>query len=345
MIIARAPLRISFGGGGTDLAAYYERYGGMVVSTSINKYVYSVTTKNFDTHFQVISADYQSVISLPSDSRATGSGELQVPRAVYDYFGKAIPVNVFLASEVPPGTGLGSSGATCVNLCTVFGTLSGQSRTQAQVAELAYEIEVDHLHASVGKQDQYASAIGGLNCFHFDADGVRVTPLQMRASTIRTLEQRLMLFYTGCTRSANQILERQRDATARNEGAILNQLHDIKNLAGLMKETLEADKLDDFAELLHQSWLTKRSLVTGISNGFIDTCYADALKAGALGGKIAGAGGGGFLLLYCHEDAQQNVRTVLEAHGMREVHFAFDFEGARILMHTMQFGSPLDWRR
>jgi D-glycero-alpha-D-manno-heptose-7-phosphate kinase len=264
---------------------------------------------------------------------------------VYDYFGKAIPINVFLASEVPPGTGLGSSGATCVNLCTVFGTLSGESRSKAEIAELAYSIEVDRLHASVGKQDQYASAIGGLNCIHFDKDGVRITPLQMSAPSIRTLEQRLMLFYTGCTRSANQILERQRDATARNDGAVLSQLHEIKTLAGLMKETLEADKLDDFAELLHQSWLAKRTLVSGISNTFIDECYAEALNAGARGGKIAGAGGGGFLLVYCHEDAQAAVNAALEARGMRQVHFAFDFEGARVLLHTMHVGSPLDWRR
>jgi D-glycero-alpha-D-manno-heptose-7-phosphate kinase len=344
VIIARAPLRISFGGGGTDLSAYYSRYGGMVISTSINKYVYSVVTRNFDTNFQVISADYQSVINLPSDGRAAGSGELQLPREVYDHFGKSIPVNVFMASEVPPGTGLGSSGATCVNLCMVFGMLAGQSRSAVDMAELAYSIEVDRMHASVGKQDQYASAVGGLNCIQFSSDGVTITPLRMSANGIRTLERRLMLFYTGGTRRANEILERQKVATERSEGRTLEGLHEIKNLAGLMRETMEADDLDGFAELLHQSWVIKRALVSGISTGKIDTAYDAAIAAGAKGGKIAGAGGGGFLMVYCHEEAQAAVRQALEPQGLREVHFAFEWEGARILLNTPLGASPLGWR-
>ncbi|MBC8077647.1 MAG: GHMP kinase [Chloroflexales bacterium] len=344
MIIARAPLRISFGGGGTDLAAYYNRYGGMVISTSINKYVYSVITRNFDPNFQVISADYQSVINLPSDGRAAGPGELQVPRAIYDYFGKSLPVNVFLASEVPPGTGLGSSGATCVNLCMVFGLLSGEHRSAAQVAELAYMIEVERLGASVGKQDQYASAVGGLNCITFSEAGVQVAPLRLGAASMRRLERRLMLFYTGGTRRANDILERQRGATERNDPLVIERLHAIKQMAGHMKEALEADDLDAFAELLHQSWLAKRALVPGISNGLIDECYDAALAAGAQGGKIAGAGGGGFLLLYCQEAAQPAVRAALEARSLRQVHFAFEFEGARVLLHTSLSDSPFGGR-
>ena len=284
------------------------------------------------------------MINLPSDGRATGPGELQVPRAIYDHFARSIPVNVFLASEVPPGTGLGSSGATCVNLCMVFGLLSGEHRSPAQIAELAYTIEVERLGAAVGKQDQYASAVGGLNSITFNEEGVHVAPLRVGAPSLRRLERRLMLFYTGGTRRANDILERQRSATERLEPAVLERLHPIKQLAGHMKEALEADDLDSFATLLHESWLTKHALVPGISNNAIDDAYEAARGAGAAGGKIAGAGGGGFLLLYCHEEFQPRVRAALEARALRQVHFAFEFEGARVLLHTSLSDSPFGTR-
>lgn len=345
MLIARSPVRISFGGGGTDLAAYYTRFGGMVVSASINKYIYAIVTKNFDTTFQVISADYRSILKVPIDGSAyeNNSLEMRLTEVIYEQFNLRMPVNVFIASEVPPGTGLGSSSVTSVTLCNVFSTLTGQSMSKAQLAEAAYEIETERLEAPIGKQDQYASAFGGLNCFEFSAEGVKVSPLKMSAAGIRSLERRLMLFYTGATRQARDILHEQRSASEQRSGRTVEALHQIKALGWQIKAALEDGRLDDFGALLDESWQHKKQLASGISNPFIDQAYGEARHQGAVGGKITGAGGGGFLMLYCPEDRQSAVRVALERLGLQQVRFAFDFEGTRVLLHTALLNSPYDW--
>jgi D-glycero-alpha-D-manno-heptose-7-phosphate kinase len=345
VLIARSPVRISFGGGGTDLAAYYERYGGMVVSASVNKYIYGIVTKNFDTTFQVISADYRTVLNLPTDGRAYSNNnlELRLSQTIYEYFDLRTPVNVFIASEVPPGTGLGSSSTTSVTLCNIFSTLKGEMMSKQKLAEAAYDIEARRLEAPIGKQDQYAAAFGGLNCFEFSADGVRVTPLKMNAAHIRTLERRIMLFYTGATRQAREILAEQREKSEQRSGRTIDALHQIKALGWQIKEAIENGQLDDFGAMLHESWEHKKQLASGVTNSFIDQSYDAARAAGAIGGKITGAGGGGFLMLYCHEDHQDAVRTSLEALGLRQIRCAFDFEGTRVLMHTTMLNSPYNW--
>jgi D-glycero-alpha-D-manno-heptose-7-phosphate kinase len=346
VLIARAPVRISFGGGGTDLAAYYARYGGMVVSASINKYIYGIVTKNFDTTFQVISADYRTVLNMPTDgqSASTSSNEMRLAQSVYEYFQMNLPVNVFIASEVPPGTGLGSSGTTCALLCSIFSALSGRSMTKHQIAESAYEIETQRLEAPVGKQDQYAAAFGGLNCIEFQEDGVTVTPLALNASTVRRLERRLMLFFTGSTRQARKILHEQRQASEQSGGRTVEALHRIKDLGWQIKAAIEEGRLDDFGAMLDESWQHKKSLAQGVTNAFIDTAYGAAREQGAIGGKITGAGGGGFLMLYCPEDRQEAVRVALSDLGLQQIRCAFEFEGARVLLHTTLLSSPLDWQ-
>lgn len=346
MLIARSPVRISFGGGGTDLAAYYTHFGGMVVSASINKYIYGIVSKNFDTTFQVISADYRnSILHMPTDGRAynTSSLELRLCQVVYEHFNMRVPINVFIASEVPPGTGLGSSSTTAVTLCTIFSTLNGQNMTKPQLAETAYMIETERLEAPIGKQDQYAAAFGGLNCFEFTAEGVRATPLKMSTTTIRLLERRLMLFYTGATRQAREILSEQRSASTQRSGRTIEALHHIKELGWKIKAVLENGQLDDFGALLDESWQHKKQLASGVSNSFIDEAYALARKNGAIGGKITGAGGGGFLMLYCPEEHQEAVHAALEHHGLQQVHFAFEFEGTRVLLHTNLLNSSYNW--
>lgn len=345
MLIARSPVRISFGGGGTDLAAYYARYGGMVVSASVNKYIYGIVTKNFDTTFQVISADYRTVLSVPTDGRAytNNSLELRLSEVIYEYFNLRMPVNVFIASEVPPGTGLGSSSTTSVTLCNIFSTLMGQSMSKQQLAESAYEIETKRLEAPIGKQDQYAAAFGGLNCFEFSEEGVRVTPLKMNTTTIRSLERRIMLFYTGATRQAREILHEQREKSEQRSGRTIEALHQIKALGWQIKDAIEAGRLDDFGAMLDESWQHKKQLASGVTNSFIDEAYAQARQNGAIGGKITGAGGGGFLMLYCNEDHQDAVRTALEQLGLRQIRCAFEFEGTRVLMHTNLLNSPYNW--
>lgn len=345
MLIARTPVRISFGGGGTDLAAYYQQFGGMVVSASINKYIYGIVTKNFDTTFQVISADYRTILKMPTDGRAyeSNSLELRLCQVIYEHFTMRMPVNVFIASEVPPGTGLGSSSATSVTLCNIFSTLSGQAMSKQQLAETAYEIETGRLEAPIGKQDQYAAAFGGLNCFEFTADGVRVTPLRMNGSTIRSLERHLMLFYTGATRQARDILHEQKQQSERKSGKTIEALHQIKALGWQIKDAIEQGRMADFGALLDESWQQKKQLASGITNALIDRAYDSARTNGAYGGKITGAGGGGFLMLCCPEEHQEAVRVSLEGLGLQQVRCAFDFEGSRVLMHTGLLHNSPDW--
>jgi D-glycero-alpha-D-manno-heptose-7-phosphate kinase len=345
VLIARSPVRISFGGGGTDLAAYYARFGGMVVSATINKYIYGIVSKNFDTTFQVISADYRTILSVPVEGQAYASGgvELRLCQVIHEHFNVHMPVNVFIASEVPPGTGLGSSSTLSVTLCNIFSTLTGQTMGRPQLAETAYQIETERLSAPIGKQDQYAAAFGGLNCFEFDEDGVRVTPLKMATTTIRGLERRLMLFYTGATRQAREILHEQRSASEQRSGRTVEALHQIKALGWQIKEAIEQGRLDDFGALLDESWQHKKQLASGVSNSFIDDAYAQAQRNGALGGKITGAGGGGFLMLYCPEDRQADVRGALESLGLQQMRCAFEFEGTRVLLHTNMLNSQYNW--
>jgi D-glycero-alpha-D-manno-heptose-7-phosphate kinase len=345
MLIARSPVRISFGGGGTDLAAYYERFGGMVVSATINKYIYGIVSKNFDTTFQVISADYRTILSMPTEGppHASSGIELKLCRVIYEHFNVRMPLNVFIASEVPPGTGLGSSSTTSVTLCNIFSTLIGQIMSKAELAETAYAIETQRMEAPIGKQDQYAAAVGGLNCFEFTESGVRITPLRMRATTIRALERRLMLFYTGATRQAREILQEQRARSEQSSGRTIDALHQIKALGWRIKDALEAGELDTFGELLDESWQHKKQLANNVSTPFIDEVYAQARKHGALGGKITGAGGGGFLMLYCPEDRQADVRVALESRGLQQMRCAFEFEGSRVLLHTNLLNPAYNW--
>jgi len=347
VLIARAPVRLGFGGGGTDLAAYYMRHGGMVVSATINKYIYGIVTKNFDTTFQAISADYRSsVLTMPTAEGAAApadAGEMRLAKAVYEQFGLRLPVNIFIASEVPPGTGLGSSGAAAAMLCVVCSALANEGMSKQAIAEAAYRIETERLGAPVGKQDQYAAAFGGLNCFEFGPDGVTICPLRISGSTVRKLERRLMLFYTGATRQARTILQEQRDNSERSGGRTVEALHQIKALGWQIKAALEAGQLDDFGALLDESWRHKKSLASGVSTPFIDAAYAAAREQGAGGGKITGAGGGGFLMLYCHEEHQEGVRAALADLGLQQVRCAFEFEGARLLLHTTMLNAPLDW--
>lgn len=318
----------------------------MVVSATINKYIYGIVTKNFDTNFQVISADYRTVLNIPIDGHANNESiELKLCQVIYEYFNLHTPLNVFIASEVPPGTGLGSSSTMSVTLCNIFTTLMGESMNKAQLAETAYEIETQRMGAPIGKQDQYAAAFGGLNCFEFNEGGVRITPLNMTPATIRSLERQIMLFYTGATRQARAILDEQRTASEQRSSRTVAALHHIKQLGWQIKHALEHGQLSDFGALLDESWQHKKMLANGVTNDFIDEAYRQARQHGATGGKITGAGGGGFLMLHCSEDRQEEVHQALQRHGLQRVRCAFEFEGTRVLLHTHQLNSSLDWNK
>ncbi len=337
MLIARAPMRISFGGGGTDLEAYYARYGGVVVSTAINKYFYAIITTNDADDLQVISADYRSLFRHSPYDDLFWNGDLALPKAVLHHFGIRRGINLFVASEVPPGTGLGSSSAAAVTLVRALSTLTEKPMTKPQIAELASSIEITKMGMPIGKQDQYASAFGGMNKITFTSEGVTVEPLAIEPTVRQTLERRLMLFFTGSSRESTSILKHQRQSTENKDEQVLQALHNIKQVALDIQVCLERGDLDGFAHLLHYSWLEKRRLAPNLSTSFIDEWYELARHYGASAGKITGAGGGGFLLLYCQEEAQETVTHVLEERGLKRMNFHFDQKGASVVMNVASF--------
>ena len=337
MLIARAPMRISFGGGGTDLEAYYAKYGGLVISSAINKYFYAIITTDESDDLQVISADYRSLFRHSPYNDLFWDGDLALPKALLHHFGIRRGLNLFVASEVPPGTGLGSSSAAAVTMVRAISTLVEQPMTRQQVAELASYIEISKMGMPIGKQDQYASAFGGLNKITFSSQGVTVEPLNIAPDVRETLGLRLMLFFTGSSRESTSILKHQRKSTEDQDDSVLQALHNIKQVAIDVQACLERGDLDEFARLLDYSWQEKRRLAPGLSTGFIDECYNLALQNGASAGKITGAGGGGFLMLYCHEDAQDAVTSALEDRGLKRMNFRFDNQGATVVLNVASF--------
>ena len=337
MLIARAPMRISLGGGGTDLEAYYANYGGLVISTAINKYFYAILTTDESDDLQVISADYRSLFRHSPYNDLFWNGDLALPKAVLHHFGIRRGINLFVASEVPPGTGLGSSSAAAVTMVRAISTLMEQPMTRQQVAELASYIEITKMGMPIGKQDQYASAFGGFNTITFSSQGVTVEPLPIAPEVRQTLERRLLLFFTGSSRDSTSILKHQQKSTQDQDDTVLQALHNIKRVASEVQSCLEQGDLDEFARVLDYSWQEKRRLAPGLSTGFIDDCYDLALQQGATGGKITGAGGGGFLLLYCEEQAQESVTRALEERGLKRMNFHFDQQGATVVLNVASF--------
>lgn len=336
MLITRAPVRISFGGGGTDLEAYYGQYGGMVVSAAIDKYFYTIISNGREEDgVQIISSDYHTFFRHDPGQRFFWNGDLQLPRAVLHHSGVTQGYSLFLASEVPPGTGLGSSGSVAVTLVRAVSALTDQALSRHEIAEQAAFIEIEKLGMPVGKQDQYAAAFGGLNVIHFEPDGVTVEPLKMDRETGRRFERSLLLFFTGSTRESSKILQQQKDASESNQTRVINALHAIKDLALETREVLEAGDLDRFGALLHEAWEQKKQLARNVTNPRIDRCYELARRNGALGGKITGAGGGGFLMLYCPPERHGDVTGALEQEGLVRMDFGFDYRGVSVLLNTL----------
>lgn len=335
MLIVRSPVRISFGGGGTDLPAYYQQYGGAVLSTAINKYFYTIVGRRIDQCIQIISSDlrvcerWRDFASL--DIQGTG---LEIPVAVLKNLNSEIYADLFLASEIPPGTGLGSSASVCVNVLKTLTTYLRTPLSKVELAERAFNIARNVLHHHVGKQDEYAAALGGLNFIEFLPNGsTQIESLDLSPPVLSEFQNSLLLFFTGSAHHSWGILEEQEKSTEQRTQKPLEALHQIKDLAYRMRDALIRGDLNRFAAMLHESWLAKKRVSSRISNSRIDAVYEAALDCGALGGKITGAGGGGFLLLYCEPQNQDHVREALSGHGLKEMSFSFDFQGAHVLVN------------
>jgi D-glycero-alpha-D-manno-heptose-7-phosphate kinase len=335
MLIVRSPVRISFGGGGTDLPAYYEQFGGAVLSTAINKYFYTILEKRTDSRIQVISSDLRVFETWRNIStmeiRGTG---LEIPLAALKHMECDVPVNLFLASEIPPGTGLGSSASVCVNILKTLAVYMYRPMSKHDLAERAFHIARHVLGHHVGKQDEYAAAYGGLNFITFDRDGTTtVEPVVLGSRLLHELEASLMLFFTGSAHHSWTILQEQETATRKDTGSAVGALHEVRRLADRMRAALLEGDLLRFGQCLHEGWEAKKRVSNKVSNSRIDHLYEVARRQGAIGGKITGAGGGGFLLLFCPTPQQEAVRAAFASEGIQEMTFSFDTQGAQVLVN------------
>jgi len=333
---ARAPLRISFAGGGTDVSPFPEREGGVVLSTTINRYAYGTLRKRDDGQVRIDSLDFGATATFPVDGDIKLGDELDLPRAAVGRlrtFAEGYNVDsgfdMFLHASAPPGSGLGSSSAMMVTLVGAMQSFYRLPLSEYEVAELAHDIEREDLHREGGMQDHYAAAFGGFNFIEFHGDRVIVNPLRISGDILSELEYSLLLAFTGKTRSSDRIIE---DQTERYEAGVEDALAGLraqKELAVQMKNALLRARLSEFGALLGEAWEAKKRMSPRISTPEIDEMYETARKAGALGGKVTGAGGGGYMLIYCEYDKKHRVAAALEAMGAPVSDIGFDHEGLR----------------
>lgn len=326
MIITRAPLRISLGGGGTDLPSYYSRYGGFVVSGAIDKYVFvSLNRLKIEDFIRVKYSETELVESPDQIEHPLLREALKLT---------AINKGVEIASmaDVPAGTGLGSSGSFLVSLLMALHVFKNEHISVRDLAEEACKIEIDIVGQPVGKHDQYLAALGGLTCLNIDRNGkVEVSSLKISPHHLDQLQNSILLFYTGILRRSSAILSDQKADTDKGRREVVDSLHLTKELGLKIKETLEMGNLDHFGELLDVHWQNKKKRSWKISNSNIDKWYEIAKENGALGGKILGAGGGGFFMFYCPSEHKAKLRTALTREGLREMSSNFDHEGVKVL--------------
>jgi D-glycero-alpha-D-manno-heptose-7-phosphate kinase len=324
MIITRSPLRISLGGGGTDLPSYYEEHGGFLIAAAIDKFVYITLHKTFVDDL---------IVKYSRLERVEHAGLLEHPIvreafALLQMDGRSLEITSM--ADIPAGSGLGSSGSFTTALLKALHTYKKNIVRPAEIAAQACQIELEKLHEPIGKQDQYIAAVGGVTSFHFLPGGkVEVIPVELAEETLFNLQDNLLLFFTGYTRSASKILQEQNDKTKSVDKAMVENLHFIKELGVQSKEALEAGNLREFAKLMDVHWQRKKERSGGMSNAQINEWYDFAMANGALGGKLIGAGGGGFLMFYSEQTTR--LRRAMREQGLREVRFRFDFEGTKIV--------------
>lgn len=328
MILTRAPLRISLGGGGTDLPSYYSRYGGFILSGAINKYVYIYTNRPAADDLLRIKYSRYEEVSRVDDIQH----DLVRPALKLLNLNKSL--EIVSMADVPAGTGLGSSGSYLVALLTALYAFKREQVPAQVLAEQACHIEMNLAHHPVGKHDHYLAAFGGITCLDIDPDGtVHASPLSISRSTMEELRNCILLFYTGITRRSRDILQDQEVDTQRGDTTVVDSLHRTKELGYRIKEALETGDLDRFGLLLDEYWQNKKRRSGKISHPEIDRWYDVAKENGALGGKIMGAGGGGFFMFYCPNNHKVRLRQAMAADGLREMPFDFDFEGAKVLVN------------
>jgi D-glycero-alpha-D-manno-heptose-7-phosphate kinase len=324
MIIVRSPLRISLGGGGTDLPSYYREHGGFLIAGAIDRYIYVNVIRPFSPGIFLKYSKLEHVDALSDVKHPIIREALRLMAF------EETQIEITTLADIPSGTGLGSSGSFTTALLKALYAHRMKQIDPKDLAELACKIEIDILREPVGKQDQYIAACGGLTCFTFNQDdSVEVEPLPIRVETKFDLEDNLLLFFTGFSRSAGSILKDQNDKTRQSDATMLANMHYVKELGLRAKDLLVRGQTSDFGALMHEHWQHKKRRSAGMSQAIIDEWYELGLQNGAIGGKLVGAGGGGFLMFYAEE--HNRLRQAMARAGLEEVRFRFDFEGSKVM--------------
>jgi D-glycero-alpha-D-manno-heptose-7-phosphate kinase len=325
MIITRSPLRISLGGGGTDIPSYYQEHEGFLLAAAIDRYVYVTVMRPFTEGIYLKYSEIEHVVQVanvkhPIIREVLAEFELKTPQ-----------VEITTLADIPSGTGLGSSGSFTTALLKALYAHYRKNIHPEQLAELACKIEIEKLGEPIGKQDQYIAAYGGITEFNFHKDGsVSSAPLNLSVKTVHDLEDNLLLFFTGISRSAGSILKDQVDKSKQKDSKMVENLHFTKDLGLRSKAALVQGDTKKFGELMHEHWEHKKSRSSGMTSDFIDDAYGQAMRAGAVGGKLVGAGGGGFLMFYAHD--KEMLRKKMSQLRLEEVRFHFDFEGTKVIL-------------
>jgi len=325
LIISKTPLRLTLGGGGTDLPSYYSKFGGFVVTSSLNKHIYVVVKDRFEDDVRVS----YSITEIVDD---VNNIRHPLVREALKLLGIEKHMEVVSIADVPSRAGLGSSGSFTVGLLHALHAFKGDNRSPNRLAEEACHIEMDILREPCGKQDQYIAAFGGFKCLHIDRDGkVEVENLKVSEETVRELENNLLFFYTGIVRDSFEVLSEQQKRIQTAEEA-LEAMHRIKEIGFKAKRALENGDLAEWARLQHEHWMAKRGTASSMTTSIIDRWYNLGIESGALGGKLLGAGGGGFVMFYV-ENNKSRVRRAMANEGLREVRFSFSMEGSKIIVN------------
>jgi D-glycero-alpha-D-manno-heptose-7-phosphate kinase len=329
MIITRTPFRLTLGGGGTDLPSFYRGHGGFILAVGIDKYMYiHVNTPIVDDKIRVRYTNSELVDDV-------NQVEHTLAREALRHFGIQTGIEIVSIADIPAGTGLGSSSCYLVGLLNGLHALMQNQVSPHQLAEEACHVELEILKKPIGKQDQYMAAFGGLTVLEISTDGhVRASQLNMNVDLVETLENNLLLFFTGETRNATVILTQQDQSTQRRDSVVVSSLREIMDIGLEIRDSISKGNLRRFGELLDIHWQSKKRLSRGITNPQIDTWYELARRHGAIGGKISGAGGGGFLMLYC-EERKTELREAMRKAGLRELHFRLEFEGSKVVFDAV----------
>jgi D-glycero-alpha-D-manno-heptose-7-phosphate kinase len=330
MLLGISPVRISFAGGGTDMPEYYEKHGGIVITSTINHFTYVIVNKRKDDKLQIFSPDFETHSIAEKINKLRAKKGTELPVSIVKFLNYKKGMNLILSSDVPPRSGLGSSSSLAVNLINMISFLKGSKISKSEMAELSHNVARNILKWPLGKQDEYIASFGGFKKIEFKKDKVKVSSIKTSQKTLRELEKNLLLFFVG-SRTTSSILTNHINKIKSNDPKTMDSLSNVTELAHDAYDSIRKSNLTGFGELLDKGWELKKKFSNNVSNPKIDKIYKSALNSGAIGGKLTGAGGGGHLLLYCEKSKQSKVIKKMESFKLKQVKFSFFNDGAKIL--------------